>query len=234
MGVRRRQKSLEARKAEHAEVTDPTLVLEAALRFLEARQRSAAEVRRRLLTHGYRADLVEGCLERLTELGMIDDAAFARAWVESRDRARPRGERALRQELARKGIDNVIREQALAEREVDRPDADEGAARRLLERHANALARVADPRARRQRAYALLARNGFDSELATQLTRSIAWQRGDRWSSDALGEGLGVAHEPDEIRRTEVDEPRQPDEREPGDLGLPACVARQPELVEDR
>ncbi len=157
-----------------AEITDPTLVLEAALRFLEARQRSAAEVRRRLLLRGYRADLVEGAIERLTELGMIDDAAFARAWVESRDRARPRGERALRQELARKGIDREVTDEAIEERDIERPDADEAAARRLLERHASALARVPDPRARRQRAYALLARNGFDSELCTSLTRSIA------------------------------------------------------------
>jgi regulatory protein len=173
MSVRRRQKSLEVRKAEHAEITDPSLVLEACLRFLEARARSAAEVRKRLLLHGYRADLVEGAIERLTELGMIDDAAFARAWVESRDRARPRGERALRQELARKGIDRAITDETLDDREVDRPDADAEAARRLLARHASALARVPDPRARRQRAYALLARNGFDSELASSLTRTI-------------------------------------------------------------
>ena len=172
MGRRRRQRSLEARRQERGEITDPTLVLEAALRFLEARQRSAAEVRRRLMFHGYRADLVDDAIERLSELGMIDDAAFARAWVESRDRARPRGERALRQELWRKGIDRAIADDAMEERAADRPNADEEAAHRLLERHADALARVADPRARRQRAYALLARNGFDPELATALTRS--------------------------------------------------------------
>jgi SOS response regulatory protein OraA/RecX len=93
--------------------------------------------------------------------------------VESRDRARPRGERALRQELSRKGIDSDVRDAAIAERDFERPDADEDAARRLLERHASALARVADPRARRQRAYALLARNGFDSEVCSALTRTI-------------------------------------------------------------
>jgi len=38
----------------------------------------------------------------------------------------------------------------------------------VLERHASALARVTDPRARRQRAYALLARSGFDSETAVE------------------------------------------------------------------
>ena len=166
MGVRKRQKSIEARRAERAEIDDPSLVLTAALRFLEARPRSTAEVRRRLFTHGYRHDLVDGCVERLLDLGVLDDEAFARTWVESRDRARPRGERALRSELARKGIDRQVADEVLVEREDAHPDADAEAARRILDRHAAALARVADPQARRQRAYALLARNGFDSETA--------------------------------------------------------------------
>jgi regulatory protein len=161
------------RRAERAEITDPAVLLEAALRFLEARQRSADEVRQRLLLQGYRVTMVDGAIARLTELGMLDDATFARAWVESRDRARPRGERVLRQELRRKGIDRAIVDETLSDREVERPDADEAAARRLLERHASVLARVADPRARRQRAYALLARNGFDPEVAAALTRAI-------------------------------------------------------------
>jgi regulatory protein len=173
VNVRKRQKSIEARKAERAEITDPTLVLEAALRFLEARQRSTVEVRTRLNRAGYRPDLVEGAIERLGELGMLDDEAFAKAWVESRDRARPRGERALRAELRTKGIDRAIVDDTMAERDVERPDADEDAARRLLERHASALARVPDPRARRQRAYALLARNGFDPETAAQVSRTL-------------------------------------------------------------
>jgi regulatory protein len=174
VNVRRRQKSIESRRQEHAEVTDPTLVLEAALRFLEARQRSTVEVRTRLNRAGYRPDLVEGAIARLTELGMLDDEAFAKSWVESRDRARPRGERALRAELRTKGIDKTVVDETMAERDVERPDADEDAGRRLLERHASALGRVPDPRARRQRAYALLARNGFDPETAAALTRSIS------------------------------------------------------------
>ena len=39
---------------------------------------------------------------------MLDDEAFARAWVESRDRARPRGERAIREELRLKGVDRTV------------------------------------------------------------------------------------------------------------------------------
>jgi regulatory protein len=157
---------VEARRADNAEVTDPSLVLAAALRFLEARPRSTAEVRRRLLTRGYRADLVDGCLDRLLDLDILDDGAFARTWVESRDRARPRGDRALRAELRGKGIDRAITDAVLEERGIEHPDADAEAAHRVLARHESTLQRVADPRTRRQRAYALLARNGFDSETA--------------------------------------------------------------------
>jgi len=168
MNVRRRQKSLDARKADNAEITDPSLVLAAALRFLEARPRSTDEVRRRLLLRGYRADLVDGCLQRLLDLEILDDEAFARTWVESRDRARPRGERALRSELRTKGIERHVVDGVLETRIVEQPAADADAARRVLERHASALARVVDARARRQRAYALLARSGFDSETAVE------------------------------------------------------------------
>jgi regulatory protein len=145
-------------------VDDPAVVLEAALRFLEPRQRSIGEVRRRLTRVGYREELVEGAIARLVELEMLDDQAFARTWIESRDRARPRAERALRRELAVKGIDRDTVDGAIEERDIAAPEADAEAARRLLERNARALARVLDPRARRQRAYALLSRNGFDSE----------------------------------------------------------------------
>ena len=160
------------RRAAKAEVDDPAVVLEAAARFLEVRARSVAEVRRRLTSAGYRPELVEGAIDRLAEIGVLDDEAFARSWVESRDRARPRGERALRQELALKGIDRGISDEILEERREagEGTEVDLEAARRLLARNARSLARVADPRARRQRAHALLARNGFDPDVCRQAT----------------------------------------------------------------
>ena len=145
------------------------------MRFLEARARSEAEVRRRLTSAGYRPDLVDGAVVRLAELGILDDEQFARAWVESRDRARPRGERALRRELALKGVDRAVSDEVLE----DRREAGEGvevdleAARRLLARNARSLARVADPRVRRQRAYALLARSGFDPDTCRQASAEL-------------------------------------------------------------
>jgi regulatory protein len=163
-------------------------VLAAAARFLEVRPRSVAEVRRRLRSAGYAAALVEHAVERLVELGFLDDAAFARAWVESRDRARPRGERALRLELRQKGVgredaDGALdgrRDEAAARSAADDPvgggagSADEAAAERLLARRASQLGRVPDPRVRRQRAYALLARNGFDPGICSTVAKRFA------------------------------------------------------------
>jgi regulatory protein len=177
----RRRESFAERRERRAEIDDPAVVLEAAARFLEARARSIGEVRRRLSSAGYRADLIEGAIDRMTELGMLDDATFARAWIESRDRARPRGERALSEELRVRGVDRSVIVAALDERrttasddgEDATPSADEAAAERLLARHARALDRIADPRARRQRAYALLARNGFDPSVCGSASAAL-------------------------------------------------------------
>ncbi|HEY2887587.1 MAG TPA: regulatory protein RecX [Candidatus Limnocylindrales bacterium] len=189
MPLGRRKPTLSERRARRAEVDDPAVVLEAALRFLEARQRSVAEVRRRLAQAGYRDDLVAGAIERLGDLGVLDDEAFTTAWVESRDRARPRGERALRRELAVKGVDRVLVDEAMAARRPEpggAGDPDLPAAERLLARHAAKLERVADPRVRRQRAYALLVRNGFDSEIAGRLAATTVHAPRDDAESRAV------------------------------------------------
>jgi regulatory protein len=192
-GATGRRVSHAERRERRAAVDDPAVVLEAAARFLEPRARSVAEVRRRLTGAGYKRELVDGVIERLLEFGMLDDEAFARAWVESRDRARPRGERAIRQELGLKGIDRSTIDLVLSERrdavaglpgddgEIASPDR--SAAERLLARHARSLARVADPRQRRQRAYALLARNGFDPDVCRVVAASIE-QAADGWDGD--------------------------------------------------
>jgi regulatory protein len=76
----------------------------AALRFLEARPRSIAEVRARLGRKDYAPEAIDAAIARLAELELLDDTAFARYWVENRQAYRPRGVGALRDELRRKGI----------------------------------------------------------------------------------------------------------------------------------
>ena len=120
----------------------------------------------------------------MAELGYLDDEAFARAWVASRDRARPRGEHALRRELQLKGVDRSIVDVVLEERRGKRD-------RRRSRRGTTALMRTSwprsdscdgssprscartDPRKRRQRAYALLARNGFAPDVCSTATKRV-------------------------------------------------------------
>jgi regulatory protein len=179
----RRKPSYAERRERRAAVEDVAEVLDAAARFLETRPRSIAEVRRRLTTAGYRAPLVDAAIVRMGELGFLDDDAFARTWVESRDRARPRGEHALRQELRLKGIDTAIVAAILDERRAvaateapaghDNYGADDLAAERLLRRKLAPILRENDPRKRRQRAYALLARSGFSPDVCSTATKRV-------------------------------------------------------------
>ena len=188
MARRTGQERVEARRARlerHAAETDPAVVMSAAAWYLELRSRSVEELRRRLLRSAFPEPLVERTLERLVEVGILDDRAFATAWVESRDRARPRGQTALRRELTLKGIDRELiasvleaRRQAAAALDEDGmgggAGADELAAERLIARSRAALLRVADPRARRNRAYAMLARHGFDPEVCQVVSAGLA------------------------------------------------------------
>jgi regulatory protein len=194
LGARRR------RLERHAAVEDASVVLNAAARFLELRSRSVDEMRRHLAAARYPANLIERAIVRLLELGMLDDRAFGRAWVESRDRARPRGEQVLRRELRLKGLERDLIAEILAERAGEgqpdddgfassraiEPGVDRRAAEKLLARRGAALGRIADPRSRRQRAYALLARNGFGPEICREVSaRFVAPGMPDADSADS-------------------------------------------------
>lgn len=185
MAKRRRQEAVKASREARGAISDPAPVMEAAAQFLAARPRSIVETRRRLRRLGYPHGLVDEVVQRLVELGYLDDDSFARAWVESRDRARPRGESALRRELAMKGVARTVVDEVLVERDEAAAGngADEAAAAALLARKRASLEREPDPRKRRHRAYALLARNGFDPE--TCRTASAALLGGHVGENDA-------------------------------------------------
>ncbi len=188
------------RREQRAQVESLGEVLDAAARYLEARPRSEAEVQGRLLRLGYRRDLVDEAVGRLVELRYLDDDAFARTWVDSRDRARPRGEHALRSELHTKGVDRAVIDAVLGERRDDAalramaagdgasPSADEEAAERLLARKLGPLQREPDVRKRRQKAYALLARSGFSPDVCAKVSRVVAHAAADPNDGDELQE----------------------------------------------
>jgi regulatory protein len=178
--VGERRASHAERRASRAEITDPAVVMEAAAAFLAVRPRSVAETRRRLGHLGYSTGVVDTVVERLVAMEYLDDDSFAHAWVESRDRARPRGENALRRELALKGVPRDVVDAVLAERQAagggdTSPDQspDHRAAVALLARRRASLERELDPRMRRQKAYALLARNGFPPDVCSDAANAL-------------------------------------------------------------
>ena len=130
-----------------------------ALRFLESRPRSEREVRTRLLQHGISEARIDAVVERLRGIGLIDDAAFARFWIENRERFSPRGARALKAELRQKGLTGEI-----AGEEVQDSIDESASAREVALRRAPRLAGL-DYQTFRQKLWALLARRGFDYEV---------------------------------------------------------------------
>ena len=86
--------------------------MDVALRFLSHRSRSEAEVRRRL-GREFPESVVETTLAHLKDRGLLDDAAFAQSWRESRERNRPRSRMVLQRELYQRGVSRTVANEAL-------------------------------------------------------------------------------------------------------------------------
>jgi len=155
---------------EHA--TDLDAAREAALRLLERSRRTRADLSRRLREKGYAAAVVDEVLDRLAGVGLVDDAEYARAFLASRWGRRTAGWRRLEQELRRRGVAAEDIAAARQRLEEETGGADEvAAARRVLEQVGRRYDRL-DPRIRRRRLYALLARRGFDGDTIEQALRA--------------------------------------------------------------
>lgn len=147
-----------------------------ALRLLARRPRSERELRDDMRRRRVPEPMQTAVLRRLAEAGLIDDAAFAAAWVENRQAFRPRSAVGLRTELRRKGIGRETIEAALG-------DYDEaGAAQAALERAARRWPNEPWDEFRR-RATDYLTRRGFDYEIVTRVVRA-AWREAARLESE--------------------------------------------------
>jgi regulatory protein len=134
---------------------------------LTGQARSRRELREKLAKKDVPPDLAERLLDRFTEVGLIDDEAFARLWVESRQRSRGLARRALAQELRRKGVDDQTARTALDDLD---PGREEQAARDLVRKRLRSLRGVDDTTATRRLA-GLLARKGYPAGLAFSVVR---------------------------------------------------------------
>jgi regulatory protein len=133
------------------------------LRLLTARARTRAELAGQLAKRGYPDDLSARVLDRLADVGLVDDADFAEQWVHSRRVNTGKGKRALAAELHTKGVDNDVITSVLG---GINPAAERGRAEQLVRaklRREN----LSDDDARvSRRLVAMLARRGFDQTMA--------------------------------------------------------------------
>lgn len=139
----------------------------AALELLSRQPRTRAEVRRRLERKGFDATSIEHAVARMTELGYLDDAAYAHTFVRDRLQTRGYGPRRIRAELLRRGLDAAIVTAAL--RAQTSEDDVRAAARQQAAARWRRLAHEDDPRRRRKKLYDFLARRGYDPEVIREV-----------------------------------------------------------------
>jgi regulatory protein len=146
------------------------------LRLLTARARTRAELEAQLTKRGYPDDVSTRVLDRLTEVGLVDDADFAEQWVRSRRANAGKGKRALAAELRTKGVDNEVITATLA-------DIDAGAERQRAEQLvADKLRREKlgddDDTKVARRLVGMLARRGYSQTMAFDVVKmAIAEER---------------------------------------------------------
>jgi regulatory protein len=184
-----------AEHAEHAEYAehaghqeDPEArARQICLRLLTLAPRTRAQLADALRKRGTPDDVAESVLGRFTSAGLIDDAAFARAWVESRHHGRGLSGRALTAELRQRGVDG---DQIRLAVDGLGPDAEAETARRLVESKLAATAGQ-EPQARVRRLTGMLARKGYPPGLAFRVIREALESEGMAMEADGAEFLLG-------------------------------------------
>ncbi|WP_442800090.1 recombination regulator RecX [Nocardia sp. NBC_01730] len=141
----------------------------ACLRLLAARARSRAELVQHLTARGYSPEVSDRALDRLTEVGLIDDAAFAEQWVHSRHTFASKGKQALALELRRKGVAQSDVAPALA---AITDDDEESRAADLVRRKLRSLPRDLDRDKMIRRLVGMLARRGYGQSMAYRVVKA--------------------------------------------------------------
>ncbi len=140
-----------------------------ALHFLSYRPRSSAEVHKNLIKRGVPETLARETVERLQRSGLVNDEAFARAWVENRNTFRPRSRSVLKMELRQKGLSDETVQSVLSE-QVD----EEALALEAARKYARRLAGLDWPDFRKKLG-GFLARRGFSYTTLAPVVSEV-WQ----------------------------------------------------------
>ena len=144
-------------------------VKEKCLSLLAIQPRTRVELERKLHQAEAPPEVVAEVLDRLTVVGLIDDAAYAQAYVRTGVAVRRRGTRTLRSELRGRGVSDDDIDTAADE--VDE-DTERATALALASRRAPSLARFA-PEVRRRRLMGMLVRRGFDSAIVSSVLSEV-------------------------------------------------------------
>jgi len=156
-----------------SKVSDPEAqARQICLRLLTLAPRTRAQLATALRRRGIPAEAAESVLARFTDVGLIDDAAFARAWVESRHYSRGLSRRSLSAELRRQGVETEEIREAV---DILDPGQEVATARRLVEQKM-AGTRGQPPEARARRAAGTLARKGYPPGLIFRLIKEVLEQ----------------------------------------------------------
>lgn len=154
------------------------------LRQLTAAPRTRAQLAATLRRRGVPDDAAEAVLGRFAEVGLIDDAMFATAWVESRHHGRGLGRRALAAELNQRGVDRGDIQAAVAKLS---PETELATARALAERRLASTAGQPGP-VRLRRLVGMLARKGYPAGLAYRVVREVLQEAGQGQVADGVDE----------------------------------------------
>ena len=138
-----------------------------ALRQLTMGPRTRAQLSAAMARRGVPEDVATAVLDRFEDVALVDDAEFARQWVQSRHTGRGLARRALAYELRQRGVEDGLVREAVAE---VGPDDELAAARDLVRRRLPAM-RGDDPARRMRRLAGMLARKGYGSSVAMQAVR---------------------------------------------------------------
>ncbi|WP_458683698.1 recombination regulator RecX [Prescottella equi] len=144
------------------------------LRLLTDRARSRAELEQKLAQKGYPQAVIDTVLDRLAEVKLVDDAAFAEQWVHSRHTYSGKGRRALATELRRKGIDDSTSNEALSQISADdeRERAAELVRKKLLRTTSADIADRDDRERLMRRLVGMLARRGYPAGLSFAVVKA--------------------------------------------------------------
>jgi regulatory protein len=168
---------------------DPAaLARQVCLRLLTLAPRTRVQLAGALKKRGVPDEIAEEVLGRFTDVGLIDDAAFARAWVESRHHGRGLSARALSAELRQRGVED---DQIRAAVDELGPDAEVETARLLVAKKLGAT-RGLPAAARTRRLAGVLARKGYPPGLAFRVIREALEADGEDAGPDGLGSDDGA------------------------------------------